>query len=108
MRETDVGRIYKIPFMKEKKKRMRAPVQSEVKVCNLGLLPTPGLPLLTEDTKDVLIGSGFGNFRQSTLLKHLSNESGAAEIVEPKSRRQSGVSKSKVSLKEIFGVLESH
>jgi len=107
MRETDVGRIYKIPFMKEKKKRMRGPVQSEVKVSNLGLLPTPGLPLLTEDTKDVLMGSGFGNFRHYTLIKYLENESSEEDIVEPKSRRQSGVSKSKVSLKEIFGVLES-
>ena len=106
LREAD-GRMYKIPFMKEKKKRMRAPVQSEVKICNLGLLPTPGLPLLTDDTKDVLLGSGFGNFRNYTLRKYLENDNCESDIVEPKSRRQSGVSKSKVSIKEIFGVLES-
>merc|ERR1712198_270257 len=105
---SDFGRIYKVPFMKEKKKRMmRAPVQSEVKYGygsgNLGLLPTPGLPLLTDDTKDVLLGSGFGDFRHYTLTKFMQTEFKMNDIPETKSRRQHSSSKSSHSLKEIFG-----
>merc|ERR1711963_258671 len=100
--------------MKEKKKRMmRAPVQNEVKTGNLGLLPTPGLPLLTEDTKEVLVGSGFGNFRQYTLLKYLdslNDQSGDQkskwnpDVLDVKTRRQNSMPRSVVNLKEIFGL----
>ena len=102
----DFNRVYKIPFMKEKKKRMmRAPVQNEVKTGNLGLLPTPGLPLLTDDTKDVLLGSGFGNFRQYTLSKFMQNECKWMDLVpETKPRRQTSASKSAINIREIFGM----
>ena len=103
---TDFSRIYKVPFMKEKKKRMmRAPVQNEVKTGNLGLLPTPGLPLLTDDTKDVLLGSGFGNFRQYTLSKFMQNECKWTDLVpETKPRRQTSASKPAINIREIFGM----
>ena len=102
---TDFERVYKVPFMKEKKKRMmRAPVQNEVKYNNVGLLPTPGLPLLTADTKDVLLGSGFGNFRQYTLTKALQNEAKWSEVPEIKPRRQANSSKPVINIKEIFGM----
>merc|ERR1711936_1166249 len=81
---------------------------------NLGMLPTPGLPLLTEDTKEVLVGSGFGNFRRYTLLKYLDslNEESTGDpkpkwnpdVLDSKTRRQSSMSKSTTSLKEIFGL----
>lgn len=109
-----MGRMYKIPFMKEKKKRMmRQPVTDESQDTsgNLGLLPTPGLPLLTEDTKEVLVGSGFGNFRRYTLLKYLDslNETTGEqkpkwEVLDSKTRRQSSLTKPVTSLKEIFGL----
>lgn len=109
-----MGRMYKIPFMKEKKKRMmRQPVTDESQDTsgNLGLLPTPGLPLLTEDTKEVLVGSGFGNFRRYTLQKHLDslNETSGDQkqkwdVLDSKTRRQSSLTKPVTSLKEIFGL----
>ena len=105
LREASEGRMYKIPFMKEKKKRMmRAPVQSEIKTGPLGLLPTPGLPLLTDDTKDVLLGTGFGNFRHYTLSKFIQNEFKMSDIRETKPRRQTSSSKPAVNIREIFGV----
>merc|ERR1711970_527307 len=109
-----MGRMYKIPFMKEKKKRMmRQPVTDESQDTsgNLGMLPTPGLPLLTDDTKEVLVGSGFGNFRRYTLLKYLDslNETSGEqkpkwEVLDSKTRRQSSLTKPVTSLKEIFGL----
>lgn len=112
-----MGRMYKIPFMKEKKKRMmRQPVTDESQETPLGLLPTPGLPLLTEDTKEVLVGSGFGNFRRYTLLKYLDSLNEAAgitgeqkqkynpDVLDTKTRRQSSMTKPVTSLKEIFGI----
>jgi len=111
-----MGRMYKIPFMKEKKKRMmRQPVTDESQDTsgNLGLLPTPGLPLLTEDTKEVLVGSGFGNFRRYTLLKYLDSLSESSgeqrqkwnpDVLDSKTRRQSSMTKPVTSLKEIFGL----
>ena len=109
-----MGRMYKIPFMKEKKKRMmRQPVTDESQDTsgNLGMLPTPGLPLLTDDTKEVLVGSGFGNFRRYTLLKYLDslNETTGEqkpkwEVLDSKTRRQSNLTKPVTSLKEIFGL----
>ena len=109
-----MGRMYKIPFMKEKKKRMmRQPVTDESQDTsgNLGMLPTPGLPLLTDDTKEVLVGSGFGNFRRYTLLKYLDslNETSGEqkpkwEVLDSKTRRQSNLTKPVTSLKEIFGL----
>merc|ERR1719318_923906 len=94
---------------------MRQPVTDESQDTsgNLGLLPTPGLPLLTEDTKEVLVGSGFGNFRRYTLLKYLDslNESAGdqkakwnPDVLDIKPRRQSSLTKSVTSLKEIFGL----
>ena len=109
-----MGRMYKIPFMKEKKKRMmRQPVPDESQDTPLGLLPTPGLPLLTDDTKEVLVGSGFGNFRRYTLQKYLDslNESSGdqkpkwnPDVLDSKTRRQSSMTKSVTSLREIFGL----
>jgi len=109
-----MGRMYKIPFMKEKKKRMmRQPVPDESQDVALGLLPTPGLPLLTEDTKEVLVGSGFGNYRRYTLLKYLDSLNEASgdqkpkwnpDVLDIKPRRQSILTKPVTSLKEIFGL----
>eukprot|EP00092_Neocalanus_flemingeri_P015678 GFUD01016972.1.p1 GENE.GFUD01016972.1~~GFUD01016972.1.p1 ORF type:complete len:2025 (+),score=728.26 GFUD01016972.1:126-6200(+) len=108
-----MGRMYKIPFMKEKKKRMRQPVPDESQDVALGLLPTPGLPLLTDDTKEVLVGSGFGNFRRYTLVKYLDSLNDSSgdqkpkwnpDVLDSKTRRQSSMTKPVTSLREIFGL----
>merc|ERR1719466_679064 len=94
---------------------MRQPVTDESQDTsgNLGMLPTPGLPLLTDDTKEVLVGSGFGNFRRYTLQKYLDslNESSGdqkpkwnPDVLDSKTRRQSSMTKSATSLREIFGL----
>ena len=103
LREATGSRIYKVPFMKEKKKRMmRAPVQSELKNGPVGLLPTPGLPLFTNDTKDVLLGTGFGNFRHYTLDNFIQKGK-ITELLASKTRRHTHNSKSVLSIREIFG-----
>ena len=83
---------------------------------SIGLLPTPGLPLLTEDTKDALMGNAsFGNFRRQTLLRYLEKMDDSAElkakildwkpeVLETKTRRQSNQVKAVTSYKEIFGI----
>ena len=104
LREATGSRIYKVPFMKEKKKRMmRAPVHTELKNGPIGLLPTPGLPLFTNDTKDVLLGTGFGNFRHYTLDNFIQKGK-VTELLAAKTRRHTPNSKSALSLREIFGL----
>lgn len=103
LREATGSRIYKVPFMKEKKKRMmRAPVHTELKNGPIGLLPTPGLPLFTNDTKDVLLGTGFGNFRYYTLDNFIQKGK-ITELLACNTRRHTHNSKSVLSIKEIFG-----
>ena len=105
LREASGSRIYKVPFMKEKKKRMmRAPVQTEIKAGPIGLLPTPGLPLFTNDTKDVLLGTGFGNFRHYTLSNFIQTQCRVTELPDTKPRRLANNSKPVINLKEIFGL----
>jgi len=97
---------------KEKRKKIVMPKLDEViegLEGNLGLIPTPGLPLLTEDTKDVLIGSGFGNFRRYTLLNYLESRKDSDgenewHLDTKSSRRQTSQSKPVTSFKEIFGI----
>ena len=102
LREATGSRIYKVPFMKEKKKRMmRAPVQTEIRNGPIGLLPTPGLPLATSDTKDVLLGTGYGNFRQYTFENFIQKGKSAEPL---SSKRHSHSSKSVLTVREIFGV----
>ena len=84
-----MGRMYKNPFMKEKKPKrmaqsMKAPLDCTV---NSLLMPTPGLPAITEDTKDELLDAGFGDFRRYTLLNFLEPDAeGKAAPVKAKSR----------------------
>jgi hypothetical protein len=112
-----MGRMYQ--FGKERKlmMRMRKCLASANEVSledNLGLLPTPGLPLLTEDTKDVLLASSFGHFRRHTLLKYLEIKEEATEnkapqqlftneIIDCKRKRNGLVVKPAINYKEIFG-----
>merc|ERR1712002_911496 len=50
-----MGRMYKNPLMKEKKPKRMSQIQKTLdNRSDWGLLPTPGLPLLTEDTKELL------------------------------------------------------
>lgn len=108
---TSTGRMMRM--YKEKKRREKVPkLDTPMGLGSfLGLLPTPGLPLLTEDTKDVLIGSGFGNFRRHTLNKYLGehgdsddNKDWHFDILETKTRRQSSLTKPVTSFKEVFGI----
>eukprot|EP00092_Neocalanus_flemingeri_P036738 GFUD01039994.1.p1 GENE.GFUD01039994.1~~GFUD01039994.1.p1 ORF type:complete len:254 (+),score=83.96 GFUD01039994.1:165-926(+) len=72
-----MGWMDNVAFMKKKNKRMsKQPVHGNSQDTNCGLLPTPGLPLPKENTKENLVESGFGNFRRYTLLKYLDNSSG--------------------------------
>jgi len=120
LRDTSkMGRMYKLPFErldKEKKKILLQARMEEMKRRdgNIGMLPTPGLPLLTEDTKDVLMGSNFGNFRRQTLLRYFDRLGEAGdlkaqlldwhpEVLESKTRRQTSLTKAVTSVKEIFG-----
>jgi len=114
-----MGRMYKLPFErldKEKKKALAVARMEEMKRRdgNIGMLPTPGLPLLTEDTRDVLMGSNFGNFRRQTLLRYFDRLGEAGdlkaqlldwhpEVLESKTRRQTSLTKAVTSVKEIFG-----
>lgn len=120
LRDTSkMGRMYKLPFErmdKEKKKVLLQARMEEMKQRdgNIGLLPTPGLPLLTEDTREVLMGSNFGNFRRQTLLRYFDRLGEAGdlkaqlldwhpEVLESKTRRQTSLTKAVTSVKEIFG-----
>lgn len=112
-----MGRMYRIPFQKEKKRIVvKGVVESAMPEDNMGLLPTPGLPQLTTETREVLLGNqstvSFGNFRQYTLNKYLDfGEHGkprptswSPEVLDSKTRSKSSASQSMPSLKEIFGV----
>jgi hypothetical protein len=123
-----MGRMYQIPFSKERKmmmrmrKRLATAANEASPEDNLGLLPTPGLPLLTVDTKDVLLssssssGASFGNFRRRTLLKYLEIKEEAVvenkapqqlfstEIIDCKRKRNGLVVKQAVKFREIFGI----
>ena len=120
-----MGRMYQIPFMKEKKKtrmRMRqAASQASAEDSNMGLLITPGLPLLTDDTKEVLLGeriqtssaTSFGNFRPYTLNKYLEYGAeaekpklymyGEPELFDSKTRSKANEKVFGPSTAEIFG-----
>ena len=50
---------------------------------DLGIMPTPGLPLLTADTTEVLMTTGnFGNFRRHTLLRYLDSLNNVPRLKE--------------------------
>ena len=118
-----MGRMYQIPFMKEKKMRMRmrkAASQASAADSNLGLFLTPGLPLLTEDTKEVLLGgnqtssaTSFGNFRPYTLNKYLDYGGevdkpkyfmyGEPEVFDSKTRSKANEKVFGPTITEIFG-----
>merc|ERR1711981_1438090 len=83
---------------------------------DLGIMPTPGLPLLTADTTEVLMTTGnFGNFRRHTLLRYLDSLNNfpdlkaklldwKPEVFETKTRRQSNQVKAVTSYRDIFGI----
>ena len=103
LREATGSRIYKVPFMKEKKKRiMRAPVHTEIKSGPIGLLPTPGLPPFTTDTKEVLLGTDLGNFRHYTF-ENFIQKGKSTELLSSK-KRHNHSSKSVLTFREIFGL----
>ncbi len=82
----------------------------------LGLMATPGLPLLTTETTEVLMEtSNFGNFRRQTLLRYLDCLDDSAElkskvldwrpeVLETKTRRQASEAKTASNHREIFGL----
>merc|ERR1719400_2891272 len=116
-----LGRMYRVPFSKEKRKR---PKNDKIALKSnssdgdedLGIMPTPGLPLLTADTTEVLMTTGnFGNFRRQTLLRYLDSLNNSPdlkaklldwkpEVFETKTRRQSNQVKAVTSYREIFGI----
>ena len=103
LREATGSRIYKVPFMKEKKKRtMRAPVHTEIRSGPIGLLPTPGLPPFTTDNKDVLLRTEFGNFRHYTF-ENFIQKGKTTELLSSK-KRHNHSSKSVLTFREIFGL----
>ena len=114
-----LSRMYKLPFMKEKRKKQKMSfdkLPSETSGGDLGIMPTPGLPLLTADTTEVLMTTGnFGNFRRHTLLRYLDSLNNSPdlkaklldwkpEVFETKTRRQSNQVKAVTSYREIFGI----
>ena len=119
-----MGRMYQIPFMKEKKRMKRKKMAAEKWSAadnNMGLLLTPGLPLLTEDTKEVLLGTtnasssatSFGNFRPYTLNKYLEYGEevekpkyfmyGEPEVFDSKTRSKANEKAFGPTILEIFG-----
>jgi hypothetical protein len=125
LREGDIGdgalgRMYKLPFQKEKRKKNKKSFDKLASATNgeeeLGLFPTPGLPLLTADTTEVLMTTGkFGNFRRFTLLRYLDSLNNfpdlksklldwKPEVFETKTRRQSNQVKAVTSYRDIFGI----
>lgn len=116
---SSLGRMYKV-FMRDGKKQSKVVAFDKLPEEGMGLLPTPGLPMLTPDTKDTLIGSNFGNFRRQTLLRYLEEHEDSAElkakfldwkpeVFETKTRRQSNQIKLVTNYREIFGIdLPSH
>merc|ERR1712088_1284958 len=113
--------MYRVPFSKEKRKRshkdkMALKSNSSNSDGDLGIMPTPGLPLLTADTTEVLMTTGnFGNFRRHTLLRYLDSLNNSPdlkaklldwkpEVFETKTRRQSNQVKAVTSYREIFGI----
>lgn len=106
-----IPRLYKMPGQRKSKMKM---VFDKLPEESIALMPTPGLPLLTEDTTEILIGSNYGNFRRQTLLRYLDSldESGELkskvldwkpEVLETKTRRQYNQSKAVTNIREIFG-----
>ena len=101
LREATDSRIYKVPFMKEKKKRMtRTPVNTEIKNSPIGLLPTPGIPLFNNETKDVW--TGFGNFRHYTLENFIQKDK-PTDLLASNTLKSTHYQKSVLTLREIFG-----
>ena len=106
-----MGRMFRVPFMKEKKKKKNTCDDLPTSE-GLGLLLTPGLPALAEDTS---ADGNYGNFRRQTLLRYLdaideSPELKAKmldwkpEVFETKTRRQSNQVKAVTAYREIFGI----
>merc|ERR550534_1223942 len=91
-----MGRMYKNPFTKEKKpKRMAQTEKAPDCLSIFGLLPTPGLPSLTEECKDEMVKKGFGDFRDYTLRNFLErvNESKSPPKTPPNNKPRKPVNK---------------
>merc|ERR1712130_858916 len=76
-----------------------------------GLLPTPGLPALTEECKDQMVKNGFGDFRDYTLRTFLEpvNDSKTLPKTPPSNKPRKPVNKAPldpISIKQIFGLEE--
>ena len=117
---TKMGRMYQIPFKKEKKRMMRMRMTKSVMENssaedNMGLIPTPGLPPLDPATRDHLLGSQasstYGNFRPYTLNKYLDYGEHekpkimwTPEVLDSKTRSRTNATVSGPSFKDIFGL----
>ena len=115
---TKMGLLYQIPFKKEKKRMMRmrmtkAVMESSSNEDNLGLIPTPGLPLLDLGSKEVPLvtqsNSTYGNFRLYTLNNYLDfGEQGkpstwTPEVLDSKTRSKASSAIIGPAFREIFG-----
>merc|ERR1719507_1152331 len=107
-----MGRMYKNPFTKEKKpKRMAQTEKAPDCLSIFGLLPTPGLPTLTEECKDEMVKNGFGDFRDYTLRNFLEpvNDSKTPTKTPASNKPRKPVNKTPLdptSMKQIFGLQE--
>ena len=107
-----MGRMYKNPFTKEKKPKRMAQTQKAPDCPSIfGLLPTPGLPSLTEECKDEMVKNGFGHFRDYTLRNFLEpvNESKSPTKSSPTSKPRKPANNAPLdlcSIKQIFGLQE--
>ena len=107
-----MGRMYKNPFTKEKKpKRMAQTEKAPDCLSMFGLLPTPGLPSLTEESKDEMVKKGFGDFRDYTLRNFLepANDSKTPLKSPPSNKPRKAVNKAPLdpsTIKQIFGLEE--
>merc|ERR1719474_856376 len=87
----------------------KAPDRSSI----FGLLPTPGLPPLTEESKDEMVKRGFGDFRDYTLRNFLEpaseNKSPQKNTLNNKQRKPLNVAPlDPSSIKQIFGFEEEN
>ena len=96
-----------------KKPRVKTTAFEQLPEEKIGLIMTPGMPLLSDDNSEAKLMSL--NFRRQTLLRYLDSlEDGAElkakildwkpEVYETKTRRQSNQVKVATGFKEIFGI----
>jgi hypothetical protein len=105
-------RTYKLPFMKEKKKR----VMDFKPLEELRLMSTPGLPDVNEEAiADDQVLISYTSFRRETLLRYLESSQEHTpelkaklldwkpEVLENKTRHQTTKAREVTAYKEIFG-----